>query len=79
MEGLHTSDQGGAHAPLNFNWLADLDQKQLTLQHIVDTWTYSLGMHTGLTGTPDLATIMLDRTTPFLGKNALTVPAVYFQ
>lgn len=58
---------------LNFDWLAD--QKNLTLEHIIDSWTYSLGVHTGLTGTPQLVTIMLDRTVPFKDKDN---PNVYF-
>lgn len=54
LQGLHISNSGGTHVSLAFAWTADLDEKVLSLQEIVGSWTYSLGMRSGLVGETSL-------------------------
>lgn len=49
VDGAHACDSGAAAAALT-------GQKGLSLQQTIDSWTYSLGMRTGLTCTPLLFT-----------------------
>lgn len=40
IDRVHTSDSGAMRAPLHFAWVAELDQKGLTLQQLFDSWTF---------------------------------------
>ena len=64
-------DNGVEWVPQSIDWLSELDQPVLELQDVIRSWQYTMSMRNGLTGTPSLLPLHLDRRIPcWIGLDA---------